>query len=387
MIQRPIDAIDERDLAELIANKVAEGRDLEFKRALPGGSEADGKEFLADVTAFANAQGGDLIFGVEETAGAASAVPGLAVNDPDAELLRIESRIRDGVEPRLTGLRMRWISLASGLRVLIVRVPASLSAPHRVVFKNSGRFFSRNSGGKYEMDTHELRHAFTISEQLPTRLRAFHVEAVAAAQGVNMPFRLNPEPMAVASVVPLSILRERQNLDITPETALAPVKPSGTLEWMFTLDGLLLHTPLNENTKPETNFNAVRSYALTHWQGRTDVAWTLGGERQIDRGAPRLLVWPHRFEAGLIDVVVSTMAKLRSFAIEGPWVVFVSISGIEEAELVLGDRDTSEPAWREGATLPEVVADHLDESALLPIFKAFWLLFGVPRPKDRVVSH
>jgi len=35
-------------------------------RDLPSGSDADKKEFQADVTSFANAAGGDLVFGIEE---------------------------------------------------------------------------------------------------------------------------------------------------------------------------------------------------------------------------------------------------------------------------------------------------------------------------------
>ena len=86
-----------------------------------------------------------------------------------------------------------------------MRVPASINAPHRIIFKNSGRFWSRNSRGNYEMDVHELRHAFTQSEQLPQRFRQLHVDAIAAAQGVDMPFAVEQSPTAVISVAPLAL--------------------------------------------------------------------------------------------------------------------------------------------------------------------------------------
>ncbi len=61
MIPRSFDDIDISDIQRLIDNQVAERRTLEFKRDLPGDTKDERKEFLADVTSFANAQGGDII--------------------------------------------------------------------------------------------------------------------------------------------------------------------------------------------------------------------------------------------------------------------------------------------------------------------------------------
>ncbi len=72
MVEQPIDAIDEAALQYMIDNQVSEGRDLEFKRELPGGGDEASREFLADVTAFANAQGGDIVYGMDEANGAAA---------------------------------------------------------------------------------------------------------------------------------------------------------------------------------------------------------------------------------------------------------------------------------------------------------------------------
>ena len=64
MINKRIEDIRERDLQELIDNNVLEGKTIEYKRELPGTSDTNKKEFLADVTSFANTSGGDLIYGV-----------------------------------------------------------------------------------------------------------------------------------------------------------------------------------------------------------------------------------------------------------------------------------------------------------------------------------
>jgi len=66
MIEKPIDKIAHHDIESLVTNQVRERRTLEYKRELPGNKDSDKNEFLADVSSFANAIGGDLLFGVDE---------------------------------------------------------------------------------------------------------------------------------------------------------------------------------------------------------------------------------------------------------------------------------------------------------------------------------
>lgn len=63
------------DIDSLLTNRVEEGVQLDFKSALVGGTNDDRKKFLADICAFANAQGGDLVLGMlEDSIGAAGEV-------------------------------------------------------------------------------------------------------------------------------------------------------------------------------------------------------------------------------------------------------------------------------------------------------------------------
>src|SRR5262249_28263652 len=98
MLSRALPDLTETDIAQLVTNSVTEGRDLEFKRDWPGNGDDDRKEFLADVSSLANAQGGDLVFGVEDKDGVATSVVGLDATNQDAAILRIENMLRDGIE-------------------------------------------------------------------------------------------------------------------------------------------------------------------------------------------------------------------------------------------------------------------------------------------------
>jgi predicted HTH transcriptional regulator len=65
MINVPFNSIDKSIIESLLWNEVREDRTLEYKVLLPGNGREDRKEFLADITAFANAAGGDIVFGVK----------------------------------------------------------------------------------------------------------------------------------------------------------------------------------------------------------------------------------------------------------------------------------------------------------------------------------
>lgn len=319
----------------------------------------------------ANAQGGDLVFGIEDTGGAATALAPLSIADPDATILRLENMLRDGVEPRLAGLRSRWIPLAAGGGVVVLRIPSSLAAPHRIKFKNSGRFYTRNSRGKYEMDTHELRAAFNSSEQMPLKLRELHAQAVRMAEGSDMPFRLSADPSAVMSIMPLTFLREVRDVQPVFENALLPPRISGGIDYFHTLEGLIVHPPKEDNS------NDVRSFALTHSSGRIDVAWAFGGTRDMGGGAKSKFVWPKFYRDGVMDVAKNGTNRLRGFGIEGPWVIFVTMMHMNGSMIWFPDNTLSRTAWRDRVTLPEIVSDAADDQGLKPFFDALLLLFGL----------
>lgn len=58
---------------------------------MPGTKDEDKREFLADVSSFANTDGGDIIYGLEEEQGVIANIIGLNCPDFDAEKLRLEN--------------------------------------------------------------------------------------------------------------------------------------------------------------------------------------------------------------------------------------------------------------------------------------------------------
>jgi Schlafen, AlbA_2 len=200
----PIDSITEDHLRSLIENQVIELRVIEYKQELPGKRPEDKREFLADVCSFANTAGGDLVYGMTENGGMPQDLPGFETSNIDDEINGLENSIRDGIGPRIWGVRSLPLRLRSGAHALVLRVPRSFSRPHVVTFRGHWRFYARSSAGKYPMDVDEVRRAFVLSESVADRIRAFRAARLSQVVSGETPVPIEGTSRVVLHVVPIS---------------------------------------------------------------------------------------------------------------------------------------------------------------------------------------
>ncbi len=173
---KPLDKIEGNDLQVLIDDKVAERKRIEYKRDLPGTSYKDRKEFLADVSSFANTVGGYLLYGVDAKDGVPVELCGVEIASVDDLKLTWENRLRDGLSPQIPPFDIQTIELAPNNDVIILHIPRSWLVPHRVTLENHGHFYGRNSAGHFQMDVPQLRTAFELSGTLTERIRDFRAD-------------------------------------------------------------------------------------------------------------------------------------------------------------------------------------------------------------------
>ena len=131
MLNKPASQLAEADLQLLITDSVGERRNIDYKRDLPGTTDSDKKEFLADVSSFANAIGGFLIFGMTEAGGFPTSICGTKATDTDREGQRIDNLLASGLQPRIR-YEPAWIVTAQG-PVLLIEIEKSL------IFRESRR--------------------------------------------------------------------------------------------------------------------------------------------------------------------------------------------------------------------------------------------------------
>ncbi|MEK4459658.1 ATP-binding protein [Paenibacillus sp. FSL R10-2748] len=234
----PISQITEADLQNLITNSVSESRFLDYKEQLHIQQQSEKKEFLSDISAFANSGGGEMIFGVSETGGQAVSINGIPVTDPDALKLQIENIIRTGIAPRIYGLQTEIIKLTNGNSAVVIRIPQSLNGPHMVTLSGSQIFTIRNSAVKHPMSVSEIRSAFIANNALREQTRNFCMERLAAIK-LNEG-TLDSGVQLVLHVIPLSSFGDSmlstEVLD-SPKFYLRDFDTTGG-DYRFNLDGV-----------------------------------------------------------------------------------------------------------------------------------------------------
>jgi hypothetical protein len=190
------------DLETLVHEKVREKQTLEFKRDSYGQNDEGTREMLRDISAMANAYGGDILLGVEAIGdGVASDIVG--VLDGEKEAQRITSSCLSNIEERIGGLVVWPVVLSNSKHVIIIRIPQSLRAPHMVTFKGLNQFWVRHDRQKSPMSVHEIREKCLRVEMLTAQITEFLEKRLA-----DLPAFANGQPTLTISLTPLLIARE-----------------------------------------------------------------------------------------------------------------------------------------------------------------------------------
>jgi hypothetical protein len=185
---RPVEQWDESDLLSLIADGVQESLHLDYK-ASDALQRTDGKknEISKDVSAFANSDGGMLVYGIEEI----GHLPVKIDNGCDPAVITREwlgQVINSTISPRIGDVRIRQITLANGRFAFAVEVPKAQGAgPHQASDKRYYKRFEYESVAMYDYEVRDImRRATTPELELGWEL----VRASPAARGTDFLFNL-----------------------------------------------------------------------------------------------------------------------------------------------------------------------------------------------------
>jgi len=247
MIDKDIDSIVESDLQFLVDNEVGEKKSLEYKSTVSISTDSEKKEFLADISSFANSSGGDLIIGISESRESEKPyeLTGLEIGDVDKYISIIENTIRDGIKPRIFGLSIRSILLQNGKHAIFIRVPNSWTSPHRVEYKGHDKFYRRNSNGKYPMDVDELRIAFSQSESIDRSIKEFLEQRVDQIYSGKTPIPIIPTCKVILHLLPISAFKSNPIFDIkSMDQYKIDLKPmlSGGWNCQYSIEGYIAYS-------------------------------------------------------------------------------------------------------------------------------------------------
>jgi hypothetical protein len=376
MIAKNIEQIKQEDLQTLIDNSVLERKTMDYKRLLPRKTDSSKKEFLADVSSFANASGGDLIFGIiqDDETGFPRELAGLDIKNVDQEILRLDSMIRDGVDPRIPSVKIQPIGLSNSKTVLIIRVHKSWLSPHRVTFGGHDKFYSRSSNGKYPMDVTELRVAFDLAGRNIERIRGFRESRISSIFANEMPMPFCESAKMVLHLIPVIAFDPAQRYNVQ-DIALhhGKLKPMVCSGWnyRYNLDGFLTYAQDKEG-KTCSYVQVFRNGIIEGVEGRLLAPWT-----------EELSIPSIAYEEELIKSIPDYLSVLKALNIGFPVFIFLTLIGVKGYSMAVD-------SWfrerhkidKEVLFLPEVMIEKHEvkmEDVLRPIFDAVWNACGFPK--------
>jgi hypothetical protein len=373
MLDKPIEQITAEDVKRLITDRVREGKMIDYKSQLPGCAERDIKDFLADVSSFANSSGGSLVYGMRDSDGCASEICGVTVEEIDKEIQRMDNLIRDGLDPRIS-YQIKHVDV-DGKMVFVIAVKRSWISPHRVTYRSHNEFYARNSQGKYPLDVSELRLAFTLSDSINDRIKKFQENRIAKLLANETPTLLNDTPKVALHLLPIGSFDPTTTYDIKP-IGPADLRPMRAMGWndRLNIDGLLTFSGGGDGSDPS------HAYAQLYRNGIIE-AVTTSAFMYSDKGKRIANI---SLEKALIEALPGYISVQRRIGVDVPIAVFVTYIGAE-GYLMNSDHEFRQkfPIDRDVLQLPECLIESFEDvnpvNVLRPMFDLAWNACGYSR--------
>lgn len=306
------------DLAAVIEAQVPESERVEYKLELPGKTDGNIHEFLADVSSLANTAGGVLVFGVDterdehgSDTGIPCALAGITVPNRGALQLRLLEILNHGLQPRMVPeAAFQFIEVGDGKSVLVVGVTKSFAAPHMIWAQRSGKMYRRTSAGKLQADVEDARRLFLEAEEWTRESRAFCKRRVADAQAGTLGFAIGTNLRTFLHVLPLG--RVDRGVDLF-----------GAQERLLKTAGEVLDAPNNARY----DFDGL--FAATRWEPfHSYVLWLRTGGLECGTSDFREndVFWVHKFTDWLLEQVPHVLSTLTvALAVEPPFSVHITL--------------------------------------------------------------
>lgn len=385
MLSQSLEAINENFLKKLCDDRYAESQSLEFKRDLPGSADKDKHELCKDVSALANADGGDILYGVDEAGGVADCIAPIATDSPDSAIRRLSQVLDAGVEPRIQGLKIHHVDIAGGI-ALVIRVPSSFDGPHCIRTNSNRRFVIRNGTNVVDMSFDQIRSAFDRTATLAEQSRRFISDRRKSIADGQTPVPLMDGAQLALHLVPIAGQAGRRQVDLREVHNRTFTNFFGQ-DWgggsrTFNLDGLVIHPG---GVGPDGCYGYVHIFR----NGAIEGVELGGATREIRPGVSKPIVWSLQMSTFFYSSIKKFLSGVKEWGYSGPALLSASILNAKGYELGIdnayfqfrratADRQNLVPSevWIE-----DVEAVDLDQT-IRPVLDTLWQAFGVERCAD-----
>lgn len=381
LFNKRLEDITLTSILDLIKNQSYENKFIDFKKTFPSLEVNDSKNgFLKDITAFANTEGGDIIYGVSEINGIASESVGIDNHTIDESKLSLESIIRDNVEPNMIKYDFKIIPCSENKSIIILRVFKSLNKPHYITLrlKDRERFFLRTSSGNAPMSYAEIRNSFLQSDENMIRIKEKRKIRIYDILNNETDLILEGKSFMTLHICPLNtniINSKYLDLDII-KTSSGPFISHDLTNIdinseRYSLNGFIRYGGSNYD-------NRAKRYAL--FFRNCDIEYLTSNVFYKEKYLGGIF-----YENEVLNISRKSIKYYKNLNIQPPLVFqlsFIKIKGFMlDVNLDYLKMKESHPADREIILIPEILIEDYNinlESAFKTLFDMVWNIFGYP---------
>lgn len=367
------------DLDSLINNKVPESKEIDYKESLSLTSQQDRLKFLHNFTSFANAVGGNLIYGIKESEGLPIEAVGIDIQNIDGLKLQLDNIIRDLVEPRFNNYTFTFIPLSSGKQVLVISIAKSWNGPHAIKINKGFIFYSRNSAGKFPLDVFEIRNSLLESSTQIENAKSFKIKRISDIISGDTPLLLDSEKPSklVVHSIPLNAFNPSTKCEIRLIDNYASLKLVGS-NWLghqVNFEGMLLYSGYQNSKKEIGNYTQIYRNGIIE-------AVDLVSVNFIENGYPKMSL--NLIEDSIINFIKNVIHNYKIINVDPPILLTISFLDVRGKQISLNEfsRDItkSNGLLKDAYFLPELLIESFDENwidKIDEIFYTMWNAFGL----------
>ncbi len=336
----------------LVNEGTPESSTLDFKREYYEAGDKGKVDFLKDVTAMANTDGGTILIGVTEVDGFATNFAEMSNEGFDKQKNRMAALLSTGTDPKLT-VEINGVEIDQENFVVEIEVPKSWMGPHRAIHNNQSYFYMRTTHGNDPMDTRQIRQAILLSENVTERMRNFRSERVGKILSDDTPVPLVGTFRMIVHLIPRASITNGKVLDLKgiPRSSFVIGNPEWCLRPTFNFEGVLGGWAGNSG-------GTERAYYQTFRNGM--VEYVRSYEVKVDTNGSMALEGDYA-EKELVGSAWSFRETLNALGVNSQ--VFVAISLVGAGAVTLKSSHSSvRPLRNNVMQLPEVELDEIPEN-------------------------
>ncbi|MEE9554868.1 MAG: ATP-binding protein [candidate division Zixibacteria bacterium] len=386
LVGKKLENVNLEDLKALINEREREGKYLEYKKTLPGKSDPDKIEFCYDITALANSDGGDIIYGISDKKDRKdlnTAIPdkiiGLSGINEDHVQNRLINIVQSNITPQFYGLRFHWIPISDDKKILIIRIPRSWQKPHAVRNNHDIRVYVRTQSGKMPVDFEEIKRMVLLSGTHVERLRSFRDERITALSKNKIGFTANPTAVLI-HFIPIVSLESTFMWDAeflfrkADEASLYPIAALNKLTFEYNVDGVI-SVDKGEAVKPSAFIQIFRNGIIETCNNNMIVA-SGDGTKELIASA---------FLDGIYTLCTRAISFYKIINISPPFIFFMTVFNTNGVHIRSNKSSYNKydvkPIEENKLLLPEVIFSDFNVDvwkALKPNFDILWNAANIP---------